>query len=140
MSFANEYLTDEAERKKYGKAHVTLDRERDAWLTRSGGAGRSDEFPQFIELHWKNQEIKMHAFESQTSTTEDGLVFTWKVAKMHIPENLEAKRPEIIEMGRESLIAHKFRGLVEHDHLVKEVIVHFGEWVINPVPGEPIWM
>ena len=39
MAFANEYLTDEEERKKYGSAHVTIDRERDAWLTRSGGGG-----------------------------------------------------------------------------------------------------
>ena len=137
MSFANEYLTDEAERKKYGKAHVTLDRERDAWLTRSGGGGPR---PEFIELHWQGEEIKMHAYESRTGTAEDGLVITWKVAKMHIPEKLEAKRHEIIEMIREALIAHKCHGFAEHDHLVKETIVHFGEWIFKPVPGEPIWM
>ena len=140
MSFANEYLTDEAERKKYGKAHVTLDRERDAWLTRSGGAGRPDEFPQFIELHWQGEEIKMHAYESQTGTAEEGLVITWKVAKMRIPEKLETQRADIINMVREALIARKCGGLVQHDHLANEVIVHFGEWIINPVPGEPLWM
>ena len=140
MSFANEYLTNEAERKKYGKAHVTLDRERDAWLTRSGGAGRPDEFPQFIELHWQGEEIKMHAYESQTGTAEEGLVITWKVAKMRIPEKLEAQRADIIKMVREALIARKCGGLVQHDHLANEVIVHFGEWIINPVPGEPLWM
>jgi hypothetical protein len=140
MAFANEYLTDEAERKKYGSAHVTLDRERDAWLTRSGGAGRPDEFPQFVELHWQGEEIKMHAYESQTGKAEDGFVITWKVAKMNIPEALEAHRPEILEIVREALIARKFGGLVQHDHLVKEVIVHFGEWIINPIPGDPTWM
>jgi hypothetical protein len=137
MAFANEYLTDEAERKKYGSAHVTLDRERDAWLTRSGGGG---ERPEFVELHWQGEEIKMHAYESQTGTAEEGLVITWKVAKMHIPEKLEAYRSEIINIVREALIAQKCGGLVQHDHLVKEVIVHFGEWIINPIPGEPIWM
>ncbi len=140
MAFANEYLTDEEERKKYGSAHVTLDRERDAWLTRSGGAGRPDEFPQFIELRWQGEEIKMHAYVSQTGKADDGFVITWKVAKMRIPENLEVHRFEIIKMVREALIAHKFHGFVEHEHLVREVIVHFGDWVVNPVPGEPTWM
>ena len=137
MSFANEYLTDEDERKKYGSSQVTLDRERGAWLTRSGGGGPR---PEFIELHWQDEEIKMHAYESRTGTSEDGLVITWKVAKMDIPEKLETQRTDIIEMIREALIAHKCHGIVRHDHLVKETIVHFGEWIINPVPGEPIWM
>ncbi len=67
MAFANEYLTDEAERVKYGSAHVTLDRERDAWLTRSGGGG---ERPEFIELHWQGEEIKMHAYECKPKTKQ----------------------------------------------------------------------
>jgi hypothetical protein len=137
MAFVNEYLTDEAERKKYGSAHVTLDRERNAWLTRSGGGGPR---PEFIELHWQGEEIKMHAYEFQTGTAKDGLVISWKIAKMLIPEKLVAKRPEIIEMVREALIAHKCGGLIQHDHLVNKVIVHIGEWIINPVPGEPLWM
>jgi hypothetical protein len=82
----------------------------------------------------------MHAYESQTGKAEDGFVITWKVAKMNIPEALEAHRPEILEIVREALIARKFGGLVQHDHLVKEVIVHFGEWIINPIPGDPTWM
>ena len=102
MSFANEYLTGEAERTKYGKAHVTLDRERDAWLTRSGGGGPR---PEFIELHWQGEEIKMHVYESRTGMAEDGLVITWKVAKMDIPEKLEAQRADIIKMVREAAIA-----------------------------------
>jgi hypothetical protein len=140
MAFANEYLTDEAERKKYGKAHVTLDRERDAWLTRSGCAGRSDEAPQFLELHWKSQEIKMHAYETRTGTSKEGLTITWEVAKMHMPNKLESHRSEIIEMVREALIARKCGGLEQHDDLVNNVIVYFSNWIINPVPGEPTWM
>ena len=137
MVFANEYLTDEAERVKYGSAHVTLDRERDAWLTRSGGGG---ERPEFIEFHWQGEEIKMHAYESQTGNAEDGLIITWKVAKILIPEKLEIHRPEIINLVREALIAQKCGGFVQHDHLVKEVMVYFGDWIVNPVSGEPIWI
>lgn len=137
MAFANEYLTDEAERKKYGSAHVTLDRARDAWLTRSGGGG---ERPEFVELHWQNEEIRMHAYESQTKTPDNKLVINWQVAKMSIPEKLEIQRPEILEMVREALMAQKCGGFVEHDHLVQEVDVEFSNHVINYKAGEPTWM
>jgi hypothetical protein len=140
MSFSNEYLTDEAERKKYGGAHVTLDRNRDAWLTRSGTAGKPEEFPQFIELHWKGEEIKMHAYEFQAGKVEEGFVITWKVAKMKIPKILEKYRHEILEMVRDALIARKFGGLVQHDHLVKKVIVKFSDHIVNYKPGDPTWM
>jgi|APLak6261659701_1056019.scaffolds.fasta_scaffold39202_2 hypothetical protein len=137
MVFANEYLTDEAERKKYGKAHVTIDRERDAWLTRSGGGG---ERPYFVELHWQGEEISMHAYESSIKTSDNKLVITWHVAKMSIPEKLEIRRPEILEMIREALIAHKCHGLKEHDLVVKSTSVEFSDHVVNYKPGEPTWM
>ena len=109
MAFANEYLTDEEERKKYGSAHVTIDRERDAWLTRSGGGG---ERPDFVELHWQGEEIKMHAYEQSRTKMQnhDNTHYTWQVAKMSIPEKLEIHRTEIIKMVREALIAHKCHG------------------------------
>jgi len=137
MAFANEYLTNEEERKKYGSAHVTIDRERDAWLTRSGGGG---ERPDFVELHWQGEEIKMHAYESQTKTSDNRLIITWQVAKMSIPEKLEVHRPEILQMVREALMAQKCGGFIEHDHLVKEVNVAFSNHVVNYKPGEPTWM
>jgi hypothetical protein len=137
MAFANEYLTDEAERKKYGSAHVTLDRERDAWLTRSGGGG---ERPEFVELHWQGEEIKMHAYQSRIKTVDDKLIITWQVPKMSIPAKLENQRPEILEMVREALIAHKCHGLKEHDHLVKATTVEISDHVINYKPGDPTWM
>jgi hypothetical protein len=140
MAFANEYLTDEEERKKYGSAHVTLDRERDAWLTRSGGAGRPEEFPQFFLLHWRGEEINMHAYESQYVDEESKFIITWKVTKMRIPELLEARRPEILEMVREAFVARKFGGLIQHDHLVKDVVVEFSNNVINFNPGDRTWM
>jgi sRNA-binding carbon storage regulator CsrA len=140
MAFANEYLTDEAERKKYGSAHVTLDRERDAWLTRSGGAGRPDEFPQFVELHWQGEEIKMHAYEKGEGNAELGIEINWYVAKMSVPKELEIHRKEIIKMVRDALIAHKDHGYVERDHLVKNVNVEFSDHVINYKAGDPTWM
>jgi hypothetical protein len=137
MAFANEYLTDEEERKKYGSAHVTIDRERDAWLTRSGGGG---ERPDFVELHWQGEEIKMHAYQSRAKTVDDKLIITWQIAKMSIPEKLEIHRPEILQMVREALIAHKCHGLKEHDHLVKATTVEISTHVINYKVGEPTWM
>jgi hypothetical protein len=137
MAFVNEYLTDEEERIKYGSAHVTLDRERDAWLTRSGGGG---ERPEFVELHWKGEEIKMHAYQSRTKTNDDKLLISWQVAKMNIPEKLETHRSEIIQMISEALIAHKCHGLKEHDHLVKATTVEIGNHVVNYKAGEPTWM
>lgn len=137
MAFANEYLTDEAERVKYGSAHVTLDRERDAWLTRSGGGG---ERPEFIELHWQGEEIKMHAYQSRTKTVDNKLIITWQVAKMAIPEKLEFHRPEIIQMVCEALMAHKCHGLKEHDHLVQASAVEIDSHVVNYKAGEPTWM
>jgi hypothetical protein len=88
MAFANEYLTDEAERKKYGNAHATLDREREAWLIRNGGGG---ERPWFVELHWQGEQIKMHAYETQTKTDDNHLIMEWYVAKMSIPERFGQK-------------------------------------------------
>lgn len=137
MAFANEYLTDEAERKKYGEANITLDRQRDAWLTRNGGGG---ERPWFVSLHWQGEEIKTHAYESRINTDDNHLMMEWYVAKMSIPERLENHRPEILQMIREALIAHKCGGFVEHDHLVKATTVEFSDHVINYQPGEPTWM
>ncbi|MGJ0492002.1 hypothetical protein [Methylobacter sp.] len=137
MAFANEYLTDEAERKKYGSAHVTLDRERDAWLTRSGGGG---ERPEFIELHWQGEEIKMHAYEEPQKNAESEIEINWYVAKMSIPEKLEVRRKEIIKMVTEALIAHKSRGFIQFDHRIKNVNVEFSDHVINYKAGDPTWM
>ena len=137
MAFANEYLTDEEERRKYGKAHVTIDRERDAWLTRSGGGG---ERPEFIELHWQGEEIKMHAYEQPKKNAASEIEINWYVAKMRVPEKLEVYRKEIIKMVKEALIAHKDRGFVQFDHLIKNVDVEFSDHVINYKPGEPTWM
>jgi hypothetical protein len=137
MAFANEYLTDEAERKKYGSAHVTLDRERNAWLTRSGGGGPR---PEFIELHWQGEEIKMHAYEQPSGDTDNGIEILWYIAKMRIPEKLEIHRKEIIETVKEALIAHKDYGYAERDDLIKKVRVNFSEKILNPVSGEVIWM
>jgi hypothetical protein len=137
MVFANEYLTDEAERAKYGSAHVTLDRERDAWLTRSGGGG---ERPEFIELHWRDEEIKMHAYQSRTKSADNKLIITWRVVKMAIPEKLEFHRVEIIHMVCDALMVHKCHGLVEHDHLVKSSTVEIDTHVFKHNAGEPTWM
>jgi hypothetical protein len=140
MAFANEYLTDEEERKKYGKAHVTLDRDRDAWLSRTGGAGRTDEFPEFFQLQWKNEIIKMHVYESRTRIVGDRLNIKWEVAKMQVPEKLEICRPEIISMIGEAFSAYKCGGNARYDHLVKEVIVEISEKIINYKVGDPTWM
>ena len=137
MAFANEYLTDEAERVKYGSAHVTLDRERDAWLTRSGGGG---ERPEFIELHWQGEEIKMHAYEQPKKNAQSETEIDWYIAKLHIPEKLEERREEVINMVKEALIAHKSRGFIQFDDRIKKVNVEFSDHVINYKPGEPTWM
>lgn len=137
MAFANEYLTDEEERKKYGEAHVTIDRKRDAWLIRNGGGG---ERPWFVSLHWQGEEIKMHAYETQTQTDDNHLIMEWYVAKMSIPERLESHRPEILQMIREALVAFKCGGSVKHDHLVKTSTVEFSDHIINYKAGEPTWM
>jgi hypothetical protein len=137
MAFANEYLTDEAERKKYGKAHVTVDRERGAWLTRSGGGG---ERPYFVELHWQGEEIKMHAYEQAKKNADSEIEIDWYVAKMQIPERLEEFRKEIIEIVKEALIAHKDYGHIERDYQIKNVNVKFSDHVINYKHGDPTWM
>ncbi|ASF47905.1 hypothetical protein [Methylovulum psychrotolerans] len=137
MAFANEYLTDEQERKKYGSAYVTIDRERDAWLTRSGGGG---EMPKFVELHWKNEEIKMHAYDQAKKNAEGTYDIAWRVAKMRIPEKLERYRQDILEMVREALIRHKDRGCIKWDQQIKTVHVEFNDRIINYNPGDIIWM
>ena len=135
MAFVNEAISG-ADKSKYDAFNFkspfngepvpawkwTIDHERDVFLVWLGGqGGEQSEIPGFYVLVWKDQAIPFSAFSKGCGNYHTGIELWWNVFDIRIPQHMESKREEVIELVKEAIDAH---GLEHRRDVV--IAVHIG--------------
>ncbi len=118
MSFVNEKYpeTEKAivealveSRPKYsnppGSSWWTVDRTRNAYLVLAGSEGGGYEDTVRVRhfvLSWDSNLIRLSVIRLGVSESKNGVVMSWKVVKLEIPPELEARQNEVISIIREA--------------------------------------
>jgi hypothetical protein len=87
----------------------TIDRERDAFLIvldlPGSGGGQGDGYipPYRYALSWKGMVVKFDARGHSTGNTRNGdAVVTWEVSNICLPDDINAKKPEVLQLIQEA--------------------------------------
>lgn len=85
----------------------TIDRERDIFLVSLGGQGfERSEIPEFFALVWRNNVIRMEAFNKECGDIQSGVEIWWRITRIEIPEILRSEQEIIIELIKEVFDAY----------------------------------
>jgi hypothetical protein len=124
MAFVNEYVPEE-DVKKYGLERInlqyrktdiryrwTIDRKRDVYLRWLGGGREEFCDQQDFTLYWKGTLIFVRLRVIDAGGERGGEGWTrWALQFLNCPEELQAKRSEIIADLKEALTAYKGSGV-----------------------------
>jgi len=139
MAFVNELIPDEQKEKLPFPVKVspfdgskptlwkwTIDRERDVYLVVAsiwGGGYEGTPPDYYYVLSWKDELILFSAEEYLSGTRETDQTLTWKVHRLEIPESLQDKKEEVLQLIREALDA---QGWLYNRDCLEAVFVEFG--------------
>jgi hypothetical protein len=82
-----------------------VDRNRDAFIIltkKEGGPYKGTQVTKYYTLSWKNELIHMAADPLPKSFTEQGAVMSWRVHKLTLPEVLQSRKDEVLQLIRDA--------------------------------------
>jgi hypothetical protein len=88
------------------------DRERDVYLFPLRGSG--PERPSFFGMYVQGEIVIFNADEGGTGNNKTGVVLSYKISGLSIPQTLEARREEIKKLIQEALDAYGLYGDRSH--------------------------
>jgi hypothetical protein len=97
-----------------------VDREHDVYLFHLRGSG--PERPAFFGMYVQGEIVIFRAYEGGTGNNKNGVVLSYKISNLRIPQALEAQSEEIKQLIQEALDAYGLYGDRSH---VKAVYVEF---------------
>lgn len=137
MAFVNELIPDEQKDKFQFPVSTrhdgskptlwkwTIDRERDAYLVTTailGGGYEGTPEDHYCVLCWESELVPFAAEQKMSGSNPKDLVLTWKIHRLDIPENLQARKDEVLQLIREALDA---QGLLYNRNRVAATNVEF---------------
>lgn len=84
-----------------GHTEWCADRERGAYLVAIGG-GYHGEMPEFYDLWWKGNVIRIEAVRGGEGSYETGVDIIWFINRVPVPEKIWESKDEIMEMIKEA--------------------------------------
>lgn len=87
-----------------------IDRERNVYFLRISTGGKEPDIPGTYVLIWAGKAIYMELENDWVKDMEGGFDATWWLPKLWLPDDLQPKRDEVIQLIKDALVAYGLYG------------------------------